>query len=169
MALADLLRQRAELAQQAGFLEAGGGKRDIYSQIGQAIGEVGKGVSAFQTGKQQAREKALKDLQMETARRALLPKEPEVTQIYTPEQALATGEIKGPYKIIRHPGYLAGIIGLLFQSAMLGSYLGYIPSIVSIVILIYRTYKEDKTLMNELNGYKEYAEKVKYKLFPYFW
>ncbi len=75
----------------------------------------------------------------------------------------------GPYKIVRHPGYLGGIITYLLLPLALNSILGYIGAILLIIALIIRTYFEDKTLLEELEGYREYADKVKYRLFPNIW
>ena len=75
----------------------------------------------------------------------------------------------GPYKYMRHPGYLA--IFFLFPSfsVALGS-LWSLPIVaVIIVTVVIRTYLEDKTLKRELPGYEEYAKKVKYRLFPGLW
>ncbi|MBD3228883.1 MAG: hypothetical protein GF329_11910 [Candidatus Lokiarchaeota archaeon] len=44
--------------------------------------------------------------------------------------------------------------------------LGIIPQGIAIIIVILRTYKEDKTLIDELTGYKEYTKKTSYRLIP---
>jgi len=75
----------------------------------------------------------------------------------------------GPYKLVRHPGYLAAIINFISFPMILGSIYGFIPSIVGIIIFIIRTGLEDKTLLNELKGYSEYSKKVKYRLMPGIW
>jgi protein-S-isoprenylcysteine O-methyltransferase Ste14 len=75
----------------------------------------------------------------------------------------------GPYKLIRHPGYLGGIVWAMGVPMILGSIYGFIPSIVGIIIFIIRTGLEDKTLLNELEGYAEYSKKVKYRLIPGIW
>ncbi len=75
----------------------------------------------------------------------------------------------GLYKIIRHPGYFGMIISTLGFPLLLGSLLSIIPVILSISILVIRTYLEDKTLINELKGYKEYSYKTRYKLIPEVW
>jgi protein-S-isoprenylcysteine O-methyltransferase Ste14 len=75
----------------------------------------------------------------------------------------------GPYKYVRHPGY----VGIFFLAPavplILGSIWGLIPSGLFIIAIIIRTYLEDKTLHKELEGYKEYAKKVKYRLIPGIW
>ena len=75
----------------------------------------------------------------------------------------------GPYKLIRHPGYLGGIVWAIGVPMILGSIYGFIPSLVGIIIFIIRTGLEDKTLLSELEGYAEYYKKVKCRLIPGIW
>ena len=75
----------------------------------------------------------------------------------------------GPYKLIRHPGYLGGILWAMSVPMILGSVYGFIPSIVGIIIFIIRTGLEDKTLLNELKEYSEYSKEVKRRLIPGIW
>ncbi len=75
----------------------------------------------------------------------------------------------GPYKFVRHPGYVGGILMFISSPLMLGSVAGLIPGCLSIVLLIVRTYLEDKTLEKELAGYAEYIKKVKCRLLPGIW
>ena len=75
----------------------------------------------------------------------------------------------GPYRIVRHPGYLLGILWHLAVPMILGSGLTLIYTVIIIMILIVRTYLEDETLQKELGGYKEYTEKTKYRLLPGSW
>jgi protein-S-isoprenylcysteine O-methyltransferase Ste14 len=76
----------------------------------------------------------------------------------------------GPYRLVRHPGYLGTIGGfLLTPPLMLGSWLAFIPALISTAILIIRTFLEDRTLRKELSGYEDYARQVPFKLFPGIW
>jgi len=75
----------------------------------------------------------------------------------------------GPYRWIRHPGYAGSLITYPFIPLLLDSSWAYIPAGFIIAVLIYRTSLEDKTLQSELPGYKEYSEKVKYRLVPGVW
>jgi protein-S-isoprenylcysteine O-methyltransferase Ste14 len=75
----------------------------------------------------------------------------------------------GPYKFIRHPGYLGGIIFTIVTPFLLGSFWGLIPAIITIVIVMMRTYLEDETLKKELTGYIDYSKKVKYRIIPFIW
>jgi len=76
---------------------------------------------------------------------------------------------KGPYTIIRHPGYLSIILSNFATALVLGSLWALIPAGVASVLIIIRTYLEDKLLQKELSGYYDYAKKVKYRILPYIW
>ena len=75
----------------------------------------------------------------------------------------------GPYRFMRHPMYVGVIFGVIFIPISLGSYYALILSASAIILFITRTALEDKTLQEELPGYKEYAQKVRYRLFPGLW
>jgi protein-S-isoprenylcysteine O-methyltransferase Ste14 len=75
----------------------------------------------------------------------------------------------GPYRFVRHPGYLGGLVFTLATPLFLGSYAGLIPAIATLAPLLIRTSLEDRTLHEELAGYAEYACKVPYRLIPYVW
>lgn len=75
----------------------------------------------------------------------------------------------GPYRYIRHPGYLGMIIYLLSTPIILGSFWALVPAIMTVILFIIRTSFEDNTLKNKLEGYKEYAERVKYRLISGVW
>lgn len=75
----------------------------------------------------------------------------------------------GPYRIIRHPGYVGAILFSLGIPLLLESWWALIPGVVSVVLYGLRTSLEDQTLIKELPGYEEYAARVKYKLLPGVW
>lgn len=75
----------------------------------------------------------------------------------------------GPYKHVRHPMYSGGIVFIVCTPLALGSLFGLIPASFMIIAFIIRTCLEDRTLHKELPGYKEYAEKTKYRLLPGVW
>jgi protein-S-isoprenylcysteine O-methyltransferase Ste14 len=75
----------------------------------------------------------------------------------------------GPYQYVRHPMYVGVIIFLFCFPLALGSLYALIPAFVTVILFFIRTALEDKTLHNELPGYKEYAEKVRYRLIPGVW
>ncbi|MCJ7448781.1 MAG: isoprenylcysteine carboxylmethyltransferase family protein [Bacteroidales bacterium] len=72
----------------------------------------------------------------------------------------------GPYKYVRHPGYVGFIVINLATPLILGSLWALIPGAIITILFIIRTALEDSTLRNELEGYKEYAQKVPYLLIP---
>jgi len=75
----------------------------------------------------------------------------------------------GPYGVVRHPMYSGALIMLLFIPLALGSFWGLLafpPILVSIAI---RLNEEEKFLAQQLAGYSEYRQKVKYRLIPYVW
>jgi protein-S-isoprenylcysteine O-methyltransferase Ste14 len=76
----------------------------------------------------------------------------------------------GPYRIVRHPGYLATIIGFIFATPfLLGSWWAFIPTCIAAASIIIRTFLEDRTLRNELSGYEDYARRIRYRLLPGVW
>lgn len=75
----------------------------------------------------------------------------------------------GPYKYIRHPGYFSWIIGAVSYPLLLGSLISFIPIILLIIVFIARTYLEDNSLKNELEGYYNYTKITKYRLIPFIW
>jgi len=75
----------------------------------------------------------------------------------------------GPYRIVRHPGYAGGMFGYLFIPILLDSQWAFIPTFLLGVAMIVRTALEDETLQEELPGYKEFAQKTRYRLFPGIW
>ena len=76
----------------------------------------------------------------------------------------------GPYRIVRHPGYAGTIFGFLLPVPfLLGSWWAFVPACFGILFLVIRTVLEDKMLGRELEGYKEYARKVRYRLVPGLW
>jgi len=75
----------------------------------------------------------------------------------------------GPYRYVRHPGYLAMILFDLALSTLLGSWWAVLLGAVCAVLMVIRTALEDKTLQAELTGYREYALRVRYRLVPGVW
>lgn len=76
---------------------------------------------------------------------------------------------KGPYGIMRHPGYFGIFLVNLSIPLVLDSEVAYIATGFFIVVLLVRTALEDHTLLNELPGYAAYAEKTRHRLFPNIW
>ena len=73
----------------------------------------------------------------------------------------------GLYSIVRHPMYTASIILFLSMPLVLGSLISLGVFIFYPILIITRIINEEKVLENELQGYKEYKKKVKYRLIPF--
>ena len=76
---------------------------------------------------------------------------------------------EGPYRLVRHPGYLGGLLYIIVTPFVLGSFWGLIPVVIAVILLFIRTYLEDKTLQRELEGYTDYTNKTRYRLLPGIW
>jgi protein-S-isoprenylcysteine O-methyltransferase Ste14 len=72
----------------------------------------------------------------------------------------------GPYGIVRHPGYAGNIPPLLGIVLALGSVWTIIPAVAALIIAVIRTALEDRTLREELPGYRDYTRRVRYRLIP---
>ncbi len=75
----------------------------------------------------------------------------------------------GPYRVVRHPGYIGFIIVTLCTPLILGSWWGFLPTAMIILVVATRTALEDRTLQKELAGYKEYTKITRYRLIPFVW
>jgi protein-S-isoprenylcysteine O-methyltransferase Ste14 len=79
---------------------------------------------------------------------------------------VATG---GPYRAVRHPGYAGAILFALATPLLLGALWAFIPAGLTVCAFIVRTALEDKTLQDELDGYKDYTQQTRYRLLPGVW
>jgi protein-S-isoprenylcysteine O-methyltransferase Ste14 len=79
---------------------------------------------------------------------------------------LVTG---GPYRWVRHPGYIAGLLLCLSSGIALDSWLSLSPAVVCVPLLLNRTVAEDRFLKSNLKGYSAYADSVRYRLVPGIW
>ena len=75
----------------------------------------------------------------------------------------------GPYRIVRHPGYLAAIVGAWTAPLILGSLWAFAPVAAAALLFTVRTALEDRTLREGLGGYREYASRTRYRLLPGIW
>lgn len=75
----------------------------------------------------------------------------------------------GPYSVVRHPGYAGAFFTYLGTPIFLDSPWTFVPVVLLMAVLVVRTRLEDKTLQEQLEGYREYAERVRYRLFPGLW
>ena len=73
----------------------------------------------------------------------------------------------GPYRIVRHPGYAGNIVALFGIVLALSSVWTLIPAGAASIIAVIRTVLEDRTLHQELPGYRDYARRVRYRLIPW--
>lgn len=75
----------------------------------------------------------------------------------------------GPYRYVRHPMYSGIIVFFICLPLALGSFYALIPAAIIVILFVIRTALEDRTLQQELGGYKEYTQRVHYKLIPFIW
>lgn len=75
----------------------------------------------------------------------------------------------GPYRFVRHPAYVGAILYELAVPVLLGSWWALGVSGWAVLLLVLRTGLEDRALMAELDGYVEYARRVRYRLWPGIW
>jgi protein-S-isoprenylcysteine O-methyltransferase Ste14 len=75
----------------------------------------------------------------------------------------------GPYRIVRHPGYVALAAWALASPLLLLSARAFAPALAAAAWVVVRTALEDATLRRELPGYPEYARRVRWRLVPGLW
>jgi protein-S-isoprenylcysteine O-methyltransferase Ste14 len=75
----------------------------------------------------------------------------------------------GPYRFIRHPAYAAAFLLWITTGLMLESWWALVPGFLAGLMMVIRTVLEDRMLIAELPGYAEYAQQVRYRLFPGIW
>jgi len=75
----------------------------------------------------------------------------------------------GLYGIIRHPMYTATILLFLAMPLVLGSLWGFVIFLIYPVVIAKRIRNEEMILEEQLDGYKDYKKKVKYRLIPFIW
>jgi protein-S-isoprenylcysteine O-methyltransferase Ste14 len=75
----------------------------------------------------------------------------------------------GPYRVVRHPMYAGGILYFLSIPLLLGSWYGLALAPVLIALFAVRAVFEERNLMRELEGYRDYAAHVRYRLLPPLW
>ncbi len=75
----------------------------------------------------------------------------------------------GPYRFVRHPGYVGFSAFTLVTPLILNSRWAFVPAVATVAVTVLRTALEDRTLQRELDGYDDYARRVRYKLMPAIW
>lgn len=76
---------------------------------------------------------------------------------------------QGVYGVIRHPGYAGMIPSMPFSGLALGSWLGFAIGLGYSALMLRRVLFEDAYLRSHLEGYREYAARVRYRLIPGLW
>lgn len=77
--------------------------------------------------------------------------------------------VTGPYALVRHPGYLGAVLVSLATPYILGSRWAVYPAWAVVAVIVLRSWLEDRTLLAELRGYRDYAAQVRYRLVPMVW
>jgi len=75
----------------------------------------------------------------------------------------------GPYRRIRHPGYTGALLTYLATPLLLDSKWAFLPAVFITILMVIRTAMEDRFLQDELEGYRDYARRVQYRLLPGIW
>ena len=75
----------------------------------------------------------------------------------------------GPYAHIRHPNYAGAFLMGLSSGLVFGSWPSILPMLLYIGLIVYRTLAEEKVLFKELDGYGDYAERVRFRFLPSVW
>lgn len=75
----------------------------------------------------------------------------------------------GWYGFVRHPMYFGNVILMIGVPLALGSYWGLLFVVAGLGVLAVRINDEEALLTQQLAGYREYAQKVHYRLVPYVW
>jgi protein-S-isoprenylcysteine O-methyltransferase Ste14 len=88
-----------------------------------------------------------------------------VVEVTERQQVITTG----PYTLVRHPMYLAIAVMFVLSPLALGSYWGMLSGFLLIFVLTARIRNEEKVLLAELPGYREYVGRVRYRLIPGIW
>jgi protein-S-isoprenylcysteine O-methyltransferase Ste14 len=86
-------------------------------------------------------------------------------QVETGQKLVSTGL----YGLVRHPMYTGNVITIIGFPLALGSFWGLVAVIPGLTVLILRIRDEEKLLHDELDGYREYAQKARYRLVPHMW
>jgi protein-S-isoprenylcysteine O-methyltransferase Ste14 len=75
----------------------------------------------------------------------------------------------GPYRWMRHPGYAGALLTYLATPLFLDSGWAFLPTVFITILMVIRTYLEDRFLQDELEGYRDYVKRVRYRLLPGVW
>jgi protein-S-isoprenylcysteine O-methyltransferase Ste14 len=75
----------------------------------------------------------------------------------------------GPYAVVRHPMYAGSLLMIFFMPIALGSWVGLVFAVLFALLVIVRLLDEEKFLIKNLPGYREYIQKTRFRLVPYVW
>jgi protein-S-isoprenylcysteine O-methyltransferase Ste14 len=75
----------------------------------------------------------------------------------------------GPYAIVRHPMYAGNLLMYGFTPVALGSWWALIGSVLLVILILFRIFSEEKFLIENLEGYKDYLHITRYRLIPGIW
>ncbi|CAJ1500385.1 methyltransferase family protein [[Mycobacterium] holstebronense] len=75
----------------------------------------------------------------------------------------------GLYGLVRHPMYTGNVALMIGVPLALGSYWGLLFLVPGLIVLVLRILDEEQLLIHALPGYREYTERVRYRLLPYVW
>jgi protein-S-isoprenylcysteine O-methyltransferase Ste14 len=75
----------------------------------------------------------------------------------------------GPYRFVRHPGYSGMLLRFTFSSLILGSWTAVAVAALFLPVYVIRIRREEPVLLEQLEGYKEYASRVRYRMVPVLW
>lgn len=88
-----------------------------------------------------------------------------VIEVQEGQQVITTG----PYAVVRHPMYLAVLIMLAATPLALGSWVAMVPALGTPFLFVWRVRDEEALLLTDLPGYREYAQRIRYRLIPGLW
>ena len=83
-----------------------------------------------------------------------------------PEQELVDS---GPYGVVRHPMYSCALIMFLATPVALGSWWALLPVVIAMISFLPRILNEEAVLLRDLAGYKNYSQRVRWRLLPGLW
>lgn len=75
----------------------------------------------------------------------------------------------GPYRVVRHPGYVGLVLWAVAQPFLVGSTWAVGPAVAAVAWVVLRTALEDAFLRKGLEGYEDYARRVQWRLVPGVW
>ena len=76
---------------------------------------------------------------------------------------------RGPYALLRHPGYAGALLAHMALPVALGSWWGLLPAAAGCRCLMRRAVEEERVLAAELPGYRDYMQRVRWRMIPRIW